>query len=58
MKSLYHTIINKKQIPMKIQQKKFSKTTGWESLKDNHFDTALCNFAIAFGTSRVNSETA
>lgn len=43
---------------MKIQQKKFSKATGWETLKDNHFDAALCNFAMVFGSPCIFDDPA
>lgn len=35
---------------MKIEQKKFSKEKGWETLKKNTFDADLCNFVMAFGS--------
>jgi hypothetical protein len=35
---------------MKIQQKKFSQSTGWETLKDNHFNESTCNFVMVFGS--------
>jgi hypothetical protein len=43
---------------MKIQQKQFSKTTGWEVLKDNHFDAASCNFVMAFGSPSIFNDPA
>src|SRR5260221_9291996 len=43
---------------MKIQQKKFSKTTGWEILKDSPFDAASSNFVMAFGSSSIFSDPA
>ena len=43
---------------MKIQQKKFSGITGWEILKNNHFDAASCNFVLAFGSSSIVNDHA
>ena len=43
---------------MKIQQKKYSKTKGWETLKDNSFLPASCNFVLAFGSSLVLEDEA
>ena len=38
---------------MKIEQKKFSKEKGWETLKNNFFDTASCNLVLAFGSTSI-----
>jgi hypothetical protein len=38
---------------MKIQQKKFSKENGWETLKDSSFDASSCQFVMAFGSSVI-----
>jgi hypothetical protein len=38
---------------MKIQQKKFSKAKGWETLKNDSFDEASCNFVLAFGSTAL-----
>jgi hypothetical protein len=42
---------------MKIEQKKFSKTTGWETLKNTGFDNNLCNFVLAFGSTDLLEDT-
>lgn len=41
---------------MKIQQKKFSKSKGWEVLRDDNFNSELCNFVLAFGSREIISE--
>jgi hypothetical protein len=41
---------------MKIQQKKFSKAAGWKIIRNNEFDTELCNFIIAFGSTALLSD--
>ncbi len=41
---------------MKIQQKKFSKTKGWETLRNDQFDSTLCNFVLVFGSREIISE--
>ena len=38
---------------MKIEQKKYSKTNGWETLEENCFDAARCNFVMAFGSNAL-----
>ncbi|MEP6952397.1 MAG: ATP-binding protein [Ginsengibacter sp.] len=38
---------------MKIQQKKNSKSKGWETLNNHSFDAASCNFVLAFGSSSI-----
>lgn len=43
---------------MKIEQKKYSNSNGWETLKDNHFDAASCNFVMAFGSSSILNDPA
>ncbi len=43
---------------MKIQQKKFSKSTGWENLKNNSFDASSCNFVLAFGSTSILEDAA
>jgi hypothetical protein len=41
---------------MKIQQKKYSKNTGWEVVRNNEFNTELCNFVIVFGSTTLLSD--
>ena len=41
---------------MKIQQKKFSGTGGWEIVRNNEFDTKLCNFVLVFGSTGLLSD--
>lgn len=43
---------------MKIQQKKFSRAKGWETLRNDQFDPAACNFILAFGSREIISEPA
>ena len=38
---------------MKIEQKKFSKANGWETLKASYFDADNCHFVMAFGSSTI-----
>jgi hypothetical protein len=38
---------------MKIEQKKFSKSKGWEVLNSNNFDAASCNLVLAFGSTEI-----
>jgi hypothetical protein len=38
---------------MKIEQKKFSKEYGWETLKSNSLDATTCNLVLAFGSTSV-----
>src|SRR5580698_227140 len=38
---------------MKIQQKKYSKNTGWEVVRNNEFNAKLCNFVIVFGSTTL-----
>lgn len=38
---------------MKLEQKKFSKAKGWETLKNNNFDVNSCNFVIVFGSTQL-----
>jgi hypothetical protein len=40
---------------MKIQQKKFSKAAGWETLREDAFDPSSSNFVIAFGSPELLS---
>jgi len=43
---------------MKIEQKKFSKANGWETLKYSDLDAFNCSFVMAFGsTSNLEDET-
>jgi len=42
---------------MKILQKKFSKTKGWETLRNDQFDPALSNFVLVFGSREIISES-
>jgi len=44
---------------MKIEQKKFDKTKGWETLisKDG-FDASLCNLVFAFGSTEIINDPA
>jgi hypothetical protein len=41
---------------MKIQQKKFSKSAGWEVMRNNDFDANACNLVIVFGSTTLLSE--
>src|ERR1700741_4989333 len=42
---------------MKIEQKKFTKLTGWETLlQKENFDASLCNLIIAFGSTEIISD--
>jgi len=41
---------------MKIQQKKFSGTGGWQIVRNNEFDTELCNFVLVFGSTGLLSD--
>ncbi|MDP2385185.1 MAG: FIST C-terminal domain-containing protein [Bacteroidota bacterium] len=41
---------------MKIIQKKFSKTNGWENIRDENFNQALCNFVLVFGSREILSD--
>ncbi len=43
---------------MKIEQKKFSKANGWETLKDSYFDAADCHFVMAFGSRAIFDDDA
>jgi hypothetical protein len=43
---------------MKIQQKKFSKAKGWETLKSNSFDAASVNLVLAFGSTLIFEDAA
>ena len=43
---------------MKVEQKKFSKTHGWETLKETGFDAANCNFVMAFGCNSILEDEA
>lgn len=38
---------------MKIEQKKFSKSKGWEVLHGNNFNPASCNLVFAFGSTDI-----
>lgn len=38
---------------MKVEQKKFSKTNGWETLKNDLFDVASCTLVLAFGNAAL-----
>ena len=38
---------------MNIQQKKYSETKGWETLKDIYFDKQICNLVLAFGSTSI-----
>lgn len=38
---------------MKIEQKKFSKTSGWESLRNDGFESESCQLVIAFGSTAL-----
>ena len=38
---------------MKIQQKKYSISNGWEFLNTNHFDAGSCNLVFAFGSTSL-----
>lgn len=42
---------------MKIEQKKFSKSKGWEILHSNNFDPASCNLVLAFGSTEILSDS-
>jgi hypothetical protein len=42
---------------MKIQQKKFTKLNGWETLlQKENFDASSCNLVIAFGSTEIISD--
>lgn len=41
---------------MKIQQKKFSKTQGWEIIRSDSFDFTLCNLVLVFGSVEILSD--
>jgi hypothetical protein len=41
---------------MKIQQKKFSKTSGWEVLRNKEFNAESCNLIIVFGSTTLLSD--
>jgi len=43
---------------MKIEQKKYSKTRGWENLNNNAFDSTSCNFVLAFGSPSIFEDMA
>src|SRR6266542_2217695 len=43
---------------MKIEQKKFSKANGWETLKDSYFDAADCHFVMSFGSRAIFDDDA
>ena len=44
---------------MKIEQKKFTKSKGWEiSLHKENFDASLCNLVIAFGSTEIVNDPA
>jgi hypothetical protein len=38
---------------MKIQQKNYSVSNGWETLNTNPFDSGLCNLVLAFGSTSL-----
>src|SRR5260221_11203170 len=41
---------------MKIQQKKYSKTSGWEVVRNKEFNAEACNFVIVFGSTELLSD--
>jgi len=41
---------------MKIQQKKYTKTSAWEVFRNNSFDAELCNFVMVFGSTTLLSQ--
>jgi len=41
---------------MKIEQKKYSRNTGWETLRTSDFKSDECNLVIAFGSSELLSD--
>jgi len=43
---------------MKIEQKKFSKVNGWETLKQDHFDSNNFNLVLVFGSSMIFEDDA
>ncbi len=44
---------------MKIEQKKFNRANGWETLSHKEgFDSTLCNLVIAFGNSEIIKDPA
>ncbi|MBA3681446.1 MAG: FIST C-terminal domain-containing protein [Bacteroidetes bacterium] len=40
---------------MKLLQKKFSAQNGWEIIRNDDFDTALCNLVLVFGSTNMLS---
>jgi hypothetical protein len=42
---------------MKIQQKKFTPASGWETIRDDVFDAALCNLVLVFSSTGILSDT-
>ena len=43
---------------MKIKQKKFSSSKGWECLNNNSFDAGSCNMVFAFGSTSAFEDPA
>ncbi|MES1198050.1 MAG: FIST N-terminal domain-containing protein [Chitinophagaceae bacterium] len=43
---------------MRIEQKKFSKTHGWETLKVTSFDASKCNLVLASGSNSILEDAA
>ena len=43
---------------MKIQQKKYSKATGWQVLRDDKVDPVLCNLVLVFSSTEILSDAA
>jgi hypothetical protein len=41
---------------LKIQQKKFSRLNGWQTLKDEHPDESVYNFVLVFGSTEILSD--
>src|SRR6185436_12757630 len=41
---------------MNIEQKKWTKTNGWETLRNDNLDYLNCNLVIAFGSREILSD--
>ncbi|MEO5571267.1 MAG: FIST N-terminal domain-containing protein [Bacteroidia bacterium] len=42
---------------MKIEQKKWTKACGWETLRNDNLDYLNCNLVIAFGSTEILSDS-